>query len=925
MRYFILASVSVLLLLLGWRSPQTHTMLTASTFPWEPVGPLNLGHEVHTILRVGNTIYIGSAFGGLYRSTDNAYSWSPVSGFLTNQNGEAVWRCPSVTALASDGTRLFVGTGAASLFNPAGVSISNIASTKGGVMGFIGRPGMGVFVSEDGGNTFSNTNATWSPAYPTVTYTHSASDWLVVRSLDFHNGKVLAATHDQLYVTADNFASVASLNFTAPTAIVNAVWGDNDYVFVTTKDSLYRSTDGGQTFSSLTFSLPRPSGVTSLSNLVGGRLVVRRALSDPRTIYVAAAKADFTLTAVWISRDNGDTWTLLCNPENGAFAVLGGRGTLALAVDPEDPLHIVIGGSQLWEFSPNFGWRRINPTNQDPFLVKFPSPIWDVAFLPNGDLLVVGVGRPVRITQGGARMEDASRGLQLTRVLSVAVSPSGYVYASGPAPLYIINRALNDPPGGFRLINQVTSDFTPISGPFGYVITRQARPDHSFFSYQGGRVRFSEDNGATYQSVYGVPRNDAFYNDPTANDQNVQWCPGSGSCSAVNNDAPSNSGPLYPPIVLAERFNELLKDANNVRSDTFFLFAATGGHLWTVTFDSLFRWTRVSSTSISNPANQNFTYSDYVTSSRSIPTAIAVDTNYTVWVGTSDGKLYRIRNAHDVRLNRTLQDGVEDLTSAVSALVDGRWISAISIHPTNPDLLAIAVGSYNGSDRIFVSTNATAATPTFSSIQANLPTVPVYSLFFHPDSTHLLLAGTEWGLWRCQDVRTPTWEEMTGEVIGRIPVTSITWKPYRYQVDTVDNTDPNFPKTEERLIPDPERPVYIGTWGRGIWKISSRSATSLPIASAQRSPITISAFPNPFLQDFTIQIQTAIPLRQLSYKLYTITGVLAGGGVYSGLSEGVHQLRAQPLGLAGGTYLLTVEAIDQSGRHYSQTLKLLRP
>ncbi len=924
MRYFILASISVLLLLLGWRSPQTYTTLTTSLFPWEPVGPANLGHEVHTVLRVGNTIYLGSAFGGLFRSTDNGQSWSAVPGFNLNQNGEAVWRCPSVTALATDGTRLFVGSGAASLFNPAGVSISNIAATKGGVVGFMGRPSMGVFVSEDGGNTFSNTNATWSSTYPNVSYTHSANDWLVAISLDAHNGKILAATHNQLYVTTDNFATVTLLSFTAPARIMNAVWGDNDYIFVATRDSIYRSTDGGQTFSSLTSSLPRPSGVF-LSGLGGGQLIVRRAPSDPRTIYVASAKSDFTLTGVWISRDNGDTWTRLSNTENDAFAVLGGAGTLALAVDPQDPLHIVIGGSQLWEFSPNFGWRRINPANQDAFILRYPSPIWDVAFLANGDLLVVGRGRPVRITQGGTRMEDASRGLQLTRVLSVAVSPSGYIYASGPAPLNIVNRAPNDPPGGFRLINQVTTIFDGVTSPLGLVVTRLTRPGHSFFSYQGGRIRFSEDDGVNYLSVYGGPRPDAFYNDPSDNTQNVQWCPASGTCTPVTNDAPSNWGPLYPPMVVAERFAELVKDANNVRSDTFFLFAATGGYLWTVTFDSLFRWSRVSDLNITTPSGLNAAYPDYVNATRSIPTAIAVDSNYTVWVGTSDGKLYRIRNAHNVSIDRTVQDGVEDLTSAISSLVDGRWISAISVHPLNPDLLAIAVGSYNGTDRIFVSTNATSATPTFTTIQANLPQVPVYSLFLHPDSTHLLLAGTEWGLWRCQDVRTPTWEEMTGEAIGRVPVTSITWKPYRFQVDTVDRTDPNFPKTEERLLADPERPVYIGTWGRGIWKISSQSATSLPTATAQRTPITISAFPNPFLQDFTIHIHTATPLRYVTYKLYTITGALAAGGTYRELSSGTHQLQAQSVSLTSGVYLLSVEAIDQSGRRYNQTLKLIRP
>jgi hypothetical protein len=925
MRYFITAAIVVGLALLGWRSPQRQVQVSASSFPWEPVGPNNLGHNLHTALRVGNTLYIGSAFGGLFRSTDGGRTWSVVPGFNLNQNGENTWRCPSVTTLATDGTNLYVGTAAAVLFNPSGVSPTAIPNTKGGAVGFVGRPGMGVFVSTDGGNTFAPARASWDGT--TLTYAYSSTDWTVVTAMDAAHGKVLVATHDTLYMSSDNLATATGLNFKSTKRISTVAWGQNDStIFVTNADSLFRSTDGGRNFQGLTSSLPRPTGVNQLT---GGNVVIARAPSDPRTLYVATANASGNLVGVWVSRDNGDSWTLLCNPENTAFAVLNGRGTgpFALAVDPQDPLHIVIGGSQLWEFSPDLGWRRINPPNQDPFLVRLPNPIRQVLFLDNNVLLVVGDGRPVRVTSDRSRVEDASQGIQATRVLSVAVSSNGDVYASGPSPLFITNRYPTDPLGGFRLINRVSTDFSPATSIVGYVVARQANPAQSYFSYEAGRIRFSETRGNTYYSIYNVPRSDAFYSNASSDQQNIAWCPASGSCGSVSGDRPHLFGPLYPPIALAERFQPRVKDQNNQRTDTFFLFAATGGYIWTVTYDTLFRWNRVSNQSITNLTNAGATYADYVNTARSIPTAIAFDSSYTVWVGTSDGKLYRLKNAHNVRLDRTQPgNGLEDLTTSIAALINGRWISAIAVHPNNPDLVAIATGSYNGTDRIFLSQDATSALPTFTSIQGDLPKVPVYALFFHPDSSHLLLAGTEWGLWRCTNVLSPTWEEMTGEAIGRIPVTSITWKPYKFRVDTVDASNPDFPKTEEYLDPDPERPIFIGTWGRGVWKLSSRYATGLPLATATQAPVTIRTYPNPFSQDFTIEVQTAMPLRQLSYQLYTIKGDRVHAYTYQNLTSGIHHLSVQPGGgLSAGTYILTVEAYDTSGRRFQQSLKLIRP
>jgi hypothetical protein len=631
---------------------------------------------------------------------------------------------------------------------------------------------------------------------------------------------------------------------------------------------------------------------------------------------------------VWVSTDNGDTWTRIANQENASFIVLSSVGTAAIAlkVDPNDPAHILIGGVRMWDFSPGAGWQRINPANQDIYIVRLPSLIRDFVFLPNGEVLVIGDGRLVRITQNGTRIEDANRGIQATRILSVAVSPEGDVYASGASPVLITSNRPDDPAGLFRLVANVTTQFDGAPSPLGFVGVSAIDPEVAFFSYQDGRLRVTQDRGVTYVSFYTAPL-------PTSWDTTFIQPPGTGSGTPawISGDRPERFGPLYPPFAVIEEFDELVLGTDNKRRGRSYLFIATGHAVWTITNpistspDSIPRWNRVSRRFLG--VNASPTYSTYLSASNEVPTALAAveaaDT-VDVWVGTSTGRLYRLRNAHDPQIDRSQRDSLEDLTASIATLADGRWISAIAVHPRNPNLLAVAVGSYAGPiDRIFLSTNATAATPTFTSIHANLPNIPVYSLFFYPDSAYFLLAGTEWGLWRCPDVNTPAWEEMTGEAVGRVPVTSITWKPYRYQVDTVGG-DPDNPVVEGRILPDPEKPIYIGTWGRGVWKLNSRSATSLT-GPTQATSVAVRVYPNPFSHRLQIQVSLPAGASQLAWRLYGIDGRQVGAHTHMHpLPAGEHTLSWVPPALPSGIYFLQVEVTEPSGRKHTQTLKLLQ-
>ncbi len=99
-----------------------------------------------------------------------------------------------------------------------------------------------------------------------------------------------------------------------------------------------------------------------------------------------------------------------------------------------------------------------------------------------------------------------------------------------------------------------------------------------------------------------------------------------------------------------------------------------------------------------------------------------------------------------------------------------------------------------------------------------------------------------------------------------------------------------------------------------------------PLATLRKRRLLSARIRIPFSQDFTIEVQTAMPLRQLSYQLYTIKGDRVHAHMYQNLTSGIHHLSVQPGGgLSAGTYILTVEAYDTSGRRFQQSLKLIRP
>ena len=101
-------------------------------------------------------------------------------------------------------------------------------------------------------------------------------------------------------------------------------------------------------------------------------------------------------------------------------------------------------------------------------------------------------------------------------------------------------------------------------------------------------------------------------------------------------------------------------------------------------------------------------------------------------------------------------------------------ITDISVDPTNPDNVCIVTGGTSTS-HVYYSTNATSDNPTFTSIDGDLPDMPVFGCIVERDpSTDIIVIGTAYGVYSTDNINgnSTNWVPNNAE-IGPIPVYDI--------------------------------------------------------------------------------------------------------------------------------------------------------
>lgn len=122
--------------------------------------------------------------------------------------------------------------------------------------------------------------------------------------------------------------------------------------------------------------------------------------------------------------------------------------------------------------------------------------------------------------------------------------------------------------------------------------------------------------------------------------------------------------------------------------------------------------------------------------------AISPSTTNRIFVGTSDGRIYQIDDAHD--------PGMTQVTNLNATTTFG-WVSCVQVDPDDETHLVYTMSNY-GVNSIWETTDQGG---TWESIEGDFPDIPVRWINFWPGQTDKALIATELGVWYTKQIDGP--------------------------------------------------------------------------------------------------------------------------------------------------------------------------
>ncbi len=296
-----------------------------NTGQWEFAGPINTGGRLSDVEMHASdlqTIYIGAASGGVFKSTDAGNTWNPIF-------DEALSLSIGDIAIApSDPNIIYVGTGE--------------ANAGGGSLAY---DGVGIYKSEDAGENWEHLGLEESRNVGRMVVDTYDPDVAYVAAMGnlFANSaeRGIYKTNDGgqtwqnvLYVSDSTGAIDVVIHPTNPDTLYAAMWErvrrPNRRSYGGATCGIYRSYDGGETWTELTNGLPTIAWQK-------GRIGIDISASDPDIVYAIYADRAGYFNGVYKTYDGGDTWTQTNdgNLSNAYYSYGWWFGRIK--VDPVDP------------------------------------------------------------------------------------------------------------------------------------------------------------------------------------------------------------------------------------------------------------------------------------------------------------------------------------------------------------------------------------------------------------------------------------------------------------------------------------------------------------------------------------------------------------------------------------------------------------
>lgn len=299
----------------------------SAAFPgtWQNIGPMNFGGRTLCLAfnpLNDNTLYMGSASGGLWKSYSGGIgvnAWQPVP------TGFPVLGVGAVAIHPNDSNIIFIGTGEVYNYQNTGTGFA-VRVTRG-------TYGIGILKSVDGGLTWTK-SLDWD-----------YDELRGVQHLVFNNenpNSIFAATTEGTYKSLDGGQTWNLIHAILMATDIEINPDDTSMIFVAAGNSfssnpgIYKSTNGGISFVKLTTGLPATwSGKTLLSVCQ----------SQPSVIYASIAD-QLSQVGFYRSDNYGSSWTLV-NTEN--VATYQGWYSHDVAVKPDNPDEVIFAGIDSWK------------------------------------------------------------------------------------------------------------------------------------------------------------------------------------------------------------------------------------------------------------------------------------------------------------------------------------------------------------------------------------------------------------------------------------------------------------------------------------------------------------------------------------------------------------------------------------------------
>ncbi|MBL7825488.1 MAG: hypothetical protein JNJ57_02580 [Saprospiraceae bacterium] len=466
---------------------QAQTKITSSTYgamEARSIGPAVMGGRITAIEGVNNnpkTLYIGTAGGGVWKSTTAGLTFEPI--FEKHPQ--------SIGALAIDQNRpetVWVGTGESNMRNSVAI-------------------GQGLFKSTDGGRNWSKIGLENSEHISKILL-HPTDGNIAYVSVP---GKLWSDSPDRgLYKTTDGGKTWEKILYTDdktgcadvimdprnPDVLLASMWQFRRTPYSFTSggpgSALYKSTDGGKNWRKITNGLPTGEF---------GRIALALAPSAPDNLL---AIVESEKTSLLISADGGESWKYQSANSNVTARPFYFS---TLVVDPKDPKRVYRPAFSL-SISTDGGYSFSEASNAGGWVHSDHHALW---INPNvTSHMYLG-------TDGGVYM-SLDQGVTWTHLNTLPVSQFYHVQVDEQSPYYVYGGLQDN--GSWRGPSQSTGgienkDWESLGGGDGFWVQPDALdPNFVYSESQGGMI--ARLNIRTNQSQFIQPQ-------PIADEQPYRW------------------------------------------------------------------------------------------------------------------------------------------------------------------------------------------------------------------------------------------------------------------------------------------------------------------------------------------------------------------------------------------------------------------